>query len=115
MRRVLRGEAVVEPAQAFTIERSLPHGHVAAAEIGKRIGMTPSALVDRQRALIERFGLPTHGPKLDVDSVLEAMTLDKKVKDGAITWVLLEDAGKAVLRSDVPQDIVREVLTEVLL
>ena len=30
LRRVLRGEAVVEPAQAFTIERSLPHGHVAA-------------------------------------------------------------------------------------
>ena len=42
------------------------------------------------------------------------MTLDKKVKDGAVTWVLLEDAGKAVLRSDVPADVVREVLTEVL-
>ena len=30
LRRVLKGETFVEPAQAFTIERSLPHGHVAA-------------------------------------------------------------------------------------
>lgn len=98
---VLHGEAIAA-------------GMMAAAEIGKRIGVTPPELVDRQRSLIERFGLPTRGPKLDVDSVLKAMTLDKKVKDGAVTWVLLEDAGKAVLRSDVPQDIVRDVVTDVL-
>ena len=30
IRRILRGEAVVAPDEAFTIERSLPHGHVAA-------------------------------------------------------------------------------------
>jgi len=30
LRRVLRGETLVAPAEAFTIERSLPHGHVAA-------------------------------------------------------------------------------------
>ena len=30
LRRVLRGEPFVAPAEAFTIERSLPHGHVAA-------------------------------------------------------------------------------------
>jgi hypothetical protein len=30
LRRVLRGEAVVAPDDAFTIERSRPHGHVAA-------------------------------------------------------------------------------------
>ena len=44
----------------------------------------------------------------------QVMTLDKKVKDGVVTWVLLQDAGQAVLRSDVPADIVRDVLTEVL-
>ena len=98
---VLHGEAVAA-------------GMMAAAEIGKRIGVTPPGLVDRQRSLIERFGLATRGPKLSVDSVMKAMTLDKKVKDGAVTWVLLEDVGKAVLRSDVPQDVVRDVVTDVL-
>ncbi|MCH7579765.1 MAG: 3-dehydroquinate synthase [Chloroflexi bacterium] len=89
-------------------------GMMAAAEIGKRIGVTPPELVERQRTLIERFGLPVRGPKLSVDSVLEAITLDKKVKDGVVTWVLLEGAGQAVLRSDVPQDIVRDVVKELL-
>ena len=89
-------------------------GMLAAAEIGRRVGVTPPELVERQRALIERFGLPVRGPKLNVDRVLEAMTLDKKVTDGTITWVLLEGAGQAVLRSDVPEDIVRDVVTEML-
>jgi len=98
---VLHGEAVAA-------------GMMAAAEIGMRIGVTPPDLVDRQRALLERFGLPTRGPNLEVDAVLDAITLDKKVKDGAVAWVFLEGPGQAVLRSDVPQGVVREVLSEVL-
>lgn len=89
-------------------------GMMAAAEIGKRMGVTPPELVERQRALLERYGLPTRGPKLDVDAVLAAISLDKKVAAGAVHWVLLEDAGRAVVRSDVPQDLVREVAQEVL-
>ncbi len=42
------------------------------------------------------------------------MTLDKKVKSGTVNWVLLEDVGKTVQRSDVPEKVVREVFTEVL-
>jgi 3-dehydroquinate synthase len=89
-------------------------GMMAAALIGNRLGVTPQRVIDRQRAVLERFGLPTRGPKADVNRVLDAMTLDKKVAAGAIRWVLLEDIGRAVQRSDVPQDLVREVLQEVL-
>ncbi|MCH8025812.1 MAG: 3-dehydroquinate synthase [Chloroflexi bacterium] len=89
-------------------------GMTAAAEIGRRMGVTPEALVDRQQAVLERFGLPTKGPKLDVESVLAAMTLDKKVSAGVVNWVLLEEAGRAVVRSDVPETLVREVVSEVL-
>jgi len=40
LRRVLKGEALLSPSQALQIERSLPHGHVAAA-LGtlRRIGL----------------------------------------------------------------------------
>jgi transposase len=40
LRRVLKGESLVSPADALQIERSLPHGHVAAA-LGtlRRIGL----------------------------------------------------------------------------
>jgi transposase len=42
LRRVLKGEAVVSPADAFQIQRSIPHGHVAAA-LGtlRRLGLEP--------------------------------------------------------------------------
>ena len=89
-------------------------GMMAAAEIGRRMGVTPPELVERQRALLERFGLPTRGPRLDPERVLAAIALDKKVSAGAVHWVLLEDVGRAVIRSDVPAELVREVAGELL-
>jgi transposase len=43
LRRVLKGEPLVSPAQALQIERSLPHGHVAAS-LGtlRRLGLEPA-------------------------------------------------------------------------
>jgi 3-dehydroquinate synthase len=93
-------------------------GMTAAAEIGRRLGVTPSSVIERQRAVLERFGLPTSakaaGLKVDPERVLAAMTLDKKVAAGAIHWVLLEDIGRAIVRSDVSEQIVREVVQELL-
>jgi transposase len=42
LRRLLKGEAVVSPADAFQIQRSIPHGHVAAT-LGtlRRLGLEP--------------------------------------------------------------------------
>ena len=42
LRRVLKGEAVVAPPERLTIERSLPHGHVAAV-----LGMARKLGIDR--------------------------------------------------------------------
>jgi 3-dehydroquinate synthetase len=42
------------------------------------------------------------------------MELDKKVTRRAIRWVLLEDIGKSVIRSDVPQRDVLAVLRELV-
>lgn len=98
---VLHGEAVAV-------------GMMAAAEIGRRLELTPRDVVERQRALLERFGLPTKGPKLDSERVLAAIKLDKKVTAGSVRWVLLEDVGRAVLRSDVQPELVREVVSELL-
>jgi shikimate kinase/3-dehydroquinate synthase len=98
---VLHGEAVAA-------------GMMAAAEIGRRIGVTPPVVVERLRALLERFGLPTRGPKLDPNRVRAAIGLDKKVAGGAVRWVLLEDVGRTVIRSDVPDATVREVVREMI-
>jgi 3-dehydroquinate synthase len=89
-------------------------GMTAAAQIGRRMEVTPPALVERQKALLERFGLPVKAPALSLDRVLDAIALDKKVSGKAVRWVLLADVGLPVLRQDVPEPLVRQVVAELL-
>jgi 3-dehydroquinate synthase len=90
-------------------------GMIAAAEIGRRAGVTPPALADRQRALIERAGLPTKPPAgIDRARVTAALALDKKIVAGGQRWVLLEDVGRPIVTSDVPKDVVEAVLDDLL-
>jgi 3-dehydroquinate synthetase len=89
-------------------------GMVAAADIGRRLGVTPSDLADRQRALLERFSLPTRVCGIDPEDVLKAISLDKKTSDKSVRWVLLEDIAQPVLRSDVPLSLVRQVVEGML-
>jgi 3-dehydroquinate synthase len=89
-------------------------GMVAAAEIGRRLGLTPPPLVERQQALLARFGLIREARGIDIDRVLAAMSLDKKVVGKDVRWVLLEDVGQPVLRTDVPASLVRQVAGELL-
>ncbi|MFQ5880381.1 MAG: 3-dehydroquinate synthase [Dehalococcoidia bacterium] len=99
--RFLHGEAVAV-------------GMVGATEVGHRLGATPPALAQRQRDLLQRFGLPTEARGLDQGRVMAAMALDKKVSERAIRWVLLEDVGHPVLRSAVPLSLVQEVVAGLL-
>lgn len=90
-------------------------GMVAAAEIGRRVGLTPAPLVERQNALIQRAGLPMRPPKgIDRARVAAALALDKKIVAGGQRWVLLEDVGRPVVRSDVPREVVESVLDDLL-
>src|SRR5690349_11244458 len=52
LRRVLKGQSLVSPADALQIQRSLPHGHVAAAlgtlrRIGLESDLARAACVER--------------------------------------------------------------------
>lgn len=99
--RVLHGEAISV-------------GMMAAAAIGERMGVTPAAVGQRQARLLGLYELSLRLPGVDVDAVLRATRLDKKVSAGRIRWVLLEDAGRPVLRDDVPDGVVREVVSALL-
>jgi 3-dehydroquinate synthase len=92
---------------------SVSAGMMAAAEIGRRIGTTPAPVVERQRALLERSGLPLRPPQgLQAARVRAALALDKKVIAGGQRWVLLEDVSRPVVRSDVAKDVVEAVIDE---
>src|SRR5690606_3036225 len=90
-------------------------GMVAAAEIGKRVGITPPELVERQNALIARAGVPTRPPAgRGRDGIRAALKMDKKIASGGQRWVLLEDGGHPVGRDDVPPSVVEAVLDDLL-
>ncbi len=62
--------------------------------------------------MLRKFNLPVACPGVDLERVEAAMALDKKAEGASMRWVLLEGMGRAVLRSDVPQELVQQVLRE---
>ena len=110
------GHTIAHGLEAATQYRRFLHGEavaigmVGAAKLSQRLGLLPSAAVDRQQALLRKFGLPTGFSGLGLAEITRAMELDKKVKEKAIRWVLLQDIGKVVIRSDVPQQDVLAVI-----
>jgi shikimate kinase/3-dehydroquinate synthase len=88
-------------------------GMCAAARLGQRLGITPTEVVNRQEALLTRFGLPTRADGLASDELLHAALWDKKVSRGTVRWVLPTCLGDSTLVSDVPEDDVRAALREI--
>ena len=93
---------------------SVSVGMMGAAHISHEMGMITEEVVLRQRRLLERFNLPPKAPNVDPQRLLRAMELDKKTEGGAINWVLLEDVGRAVVRRDVPSQLVKETVHNLL-
>jgi 3-dehydroquinate synthase len=88
-------------------------GMMAAAETARRLGMFTEAEAQRQRALIERAGLPTRIPRgLAAEELLDRMRSDKKVLAGRLRFVLPEEIGRVTIRDDVPESLVLDVLRE---
>ena len=101
--------------QALLHGEAVGVGMIAAAEIGRRLGVTPEAVARRQRDLLARAGLPLKPPPgLDRGKVDVALALDKKVQAGKQRWVLLQDVGRTVIRDDVPAELVSEVVGDLL-
>ena len=89
-------------------------GMMAAGEMSVAMGLLPRDVLDRQRRILDAYGLPTHADGLDRARLLDAIALDKKVEAKRVRWVLLEGIGRPVLRDDVPDEVVQAALDSVL-
>ncbi len=78
--------------------------------ISRDVGLLFQEVVDRQRALLERFGLPTTFSGVDIERLLQATELDKKVRGKKVRWVLLRGIGQPVVRDDVHREIAASVI-----
>jgi 3-dehydroquinate synthase len=114
------GHTIGHAIEAVTGYEAYLHGEAvaigmhAAGIIAVEMGMLSAAELERQQRVIEACGLPARAPGVSATAVLDATLRDKKVSGGRIRWVLLERIGHAVLRSDVPQDVVRRAAEAVL-
>ena len=62
-------------------------------------------------ALIQKAGLPTRLPEgVDIEAIIDALQLDKKVKDGKVRFVLPTQMGVVTVTDEVPSETIRRVL-----
>jgi 3-dehydroquinate synthase len=85
-------------------------GMVMAATLSSRIGLVAAADVARLRTLLQAVQLPVAPPALGAERYLALMSHDKKVRAGAIRFVLLRALGDAFVTADVPAGALRAVL-----
>ena len=91
-------------------------GMVLAFELSARLGLCPPADVARIRAHFAAVGLPIHPPRrgprgpITPAMLISHMTQDKKVKDGALTFVLARGIGKAFLTNEVSRTALEALL-----
>jgi shikimate kinase/3-dehydroquinate synthase len=111
---IAHGLEAASKYERFLHGEAVSIGMMAAARLSHRLGLLPPDAVEHHKALLQKFGLPTDCSAVPLADMLSAMELDKKVRGKAIRWVLLEDIGKTIIRSDVPAKEVLSVLKEVV-
>ena len=89
-------------------------GIVAEARLAERLGIAGPETTERQRRLLSAVGLPVKGLAVDPGAVLQALSRDKKRRDGRVSFVLAPEIGAFRIVADVPSDAIRQTLEELV-
>jgi len=89
-------------------------GIVAEARLAERLGIAGPETTERQRRLLCAVGLPVKGLAVDPGAVLQALSRDKKRRDGRVSFVLVPEIGAFRIVPDVPSDAIRQILEELV-
>ena len=104
----------IESASGYAVRHgeAVAIGLVAAARLGSRHGISDPSLEPRIRAVLDRVGLPSAPPAgLDPDTLVSAMSADKKRRSGRATFVVPIDPGAALLEDVDPRDAIETLLS----
>lgn len=88
-------------------------GMLLAAQLSALLGYLSTADVTRIRELLIRAKLPVEqaGLNMSFETWMQYMNIDKKVEQGKVRFVLLKHIGEAFITSDVPEELLRQLLT----
>ena len=87
-------------------------GMVQAAELSQKLGWLTNEDVARIKRVLTLANLPITPPAIDVQTALDLMGHDKKVKHGQIRLILLKSIGEAVLTNDFDAELLTDVLSQ---
>ena len=87
-------------------------GTMMAAALSLQLGWIDALDLVRIEKLFQRAGLPVYGPMLGVDRYLELMQHDKKVDDGKLRLVLLQQLGQAAVTDAAPLAEIRRAIAD---
>ena len=121
LRRILNfGHTIGHALESVTHYRRLKHGEAvgygmkSAAAIAEKAGIISPAQSQVIRSGVEAPGpLPSISDLKPLD-ILSAMAHDKKVAHGKIPLILPVAVGKVIVRDDIPLQIIREAIRELL-
>ena len=86
-------------------------GMIAIGELALKKKYWTSSDCNRQKALIEKVGLPTIWPNLDPKDVYSILEGDKKVKDGNIRFVIPKKIGEVAIKDDIKKEEILNILS----
>lgn len=102
----------IETVSGFKIEHgeAVAIGMLAAARISNKMGILDKNELIRLRRVVERAGLPTEIPRLDVEKLIRAMKHDKKMLGGKMRFVLPKAIGEVFITDEVSPPVIEKAL-----
>lgn len=95
-------------------------GMCLALQFSESLGYAPAGTANRAEAHLKAVGLPTRvsdipgGGDADIETLVDIMGQDKKVRDGKLTFVLARAIGETFVAKDVSRNAVTDFLDRVL-
>ena len=85
-------------------------GMVAVGQLAVQRGLWKEVEAKRQKKLIEKAGLPSKWPKLELENVLRSLQGDKKVKDGKVSFVMPLKIGEVKIFNNISNQEIEKCL-----
>lgn len=112
------GHTIGHAIEACTGFERYNHGEAVAIGmhgamlLSRHMGLCGAEDVTAVRELLLRYRLPIYAPGCREDELMAFIQRDKKVTLGKVNWVLVKNIGETVVTDNVPEDMVRQTLTE---
>lgn len=108
-------ETATEYTGLYTHGEAVSVGMMFAAIVAKEMNIAGDKIVNEHKELLRPAGLPIapFDPAPEFDELFEIMAQDKKNR-GSLTMVLLEDAGKPIVKRDLDRELLRKCYRELM-